>query len=637
MTLLTAIQAIVFLFAGLHFEPKWAIGGWLFMAVALLQVTVSCLRLAKSSRVNGATALAGAASLVAVAIVAGLHIQVAAHIITTFTPIGAATGWAVLGGLAAALPWLIALPIWQTWVSLKETKKKVKLTGLVLIGLIAPTFTCLLDRGESFESVELQEIASELWEAASSGRSISATAISTNAELIITVARRGESLPGDTTIQEGDALVIEAITRERRAHNHPLLPHNGTVLSPGQDGVRLADGTSISPRSLLSSVKRLRAGAAAWLPAVLNNEFEAPVEYVISTEGWVVSDSSSTSLYRGWSTGEMSPYDAALAGARQLSHNSRPNGKFSYIIKGPSGLSKGGYNFPRHAGSTWFLAAMANRSGDETLLANAASAVGFMKSNTILTPDGRAYILDPTRDDGKAWVGTTALGLLAFIEAGLEPELQEQYTAFLSSAVMADGEVRGDMDIASGLWPDQPSVTYAFGQVMLALSEAERAGVDGASEALNRLVTYIDKDYWPSPAVNMMILDEHWMCLATASIYKNRGLTTGEEICRAWLFSQEPLLATNPVAPPAGFIGARSEAWSAYYSFTNSDREFTREQIEAHSQLFLSSLYRTSDAPFLGESDSLIGGFRDTPWKLDVQMDAVQHIGFALLGAMDLQ
>ena len=283
------------------------------------------------------------------------------------------------------------------------------------------------------------------------------------------------------------------------------------------------------------------------------------------------------------------------------------------------------------------MAAMANRSGDETLLANTSSAIGFMKSNTILTSDGRAYILDPTRDDGKAWVGTTALGLLAFIEAGLEPELQEQYTAFLASAVMEDGEVRGDMDLASGLWPDQPSVTYAFGQVMLALSEAEVAGIDGATEALSRLVTYIDKDYWPVPAANMMILDEHWMCLATASIYENRGLTTGGDICRAWLFSQEPLLATNPVAPPAGFIGARSEAWSAYYSFTTSDRALTREQIEAHSQLFLSSLYRESDAPFLGESESLIGAFRDTPWKLDVQMDAVQHIGFALLGTMELQ
>jgi hypothetical protein len=134
----------------------------------------------------------------------------------------------------------------------------------------------------------------------------------------------------------------------------------------------------------------------------------------------------------------------------------------------------------------------------------------------------------------------------------------------------------------------------------------------------------------------MMILDEHWMCLATASIYRNRGTSTGGEICRAWLFNQEPLNPTNPLAPPAGFIGARSEAWSAYYSFSETDNEISREQIEAHSDLFLSSLYRVSDTPFLGNPETLIGGFRDTPWKLDVQMDAVQHIGFALIGASEL-
>ena len=636
VTFLTAIQCGVLIVAGLHIEPRWEIGGWLFFAASSMQFATLCSRLLKSSRTARLTAIAGTTALLTTALIAGLHIQVAVHIITTFTPIGAATGWAVLGGLAAALPWLLAFPIWQLASTIKESKKKINIVSALIIAVIGPSIPCFLDRGEAFEPIELQTIAEDYWSAISNGQTIDTGTQPIDSELIVTVIRRGENLPIDTVIEAGDALLIEAVTHKRRVHRHPLLPAQGTVLSPGQDGVILSDGSAISPRSLIPSIRKLKSGAAAWIPAVPNNMFDSEIEFVFSSEGWLTSHSSSSPVYRGWTSGEISPYDAALAGAHQLSNNSHPNGKFSYIIKGPSGLSNYGYNFPRHAGSTWFVAEMANRSQDESLAETTANAVGFMKDNTQFTGDGRAYILDPSRDDGKVWVGTTALGLLAFIEAGLEPDLQEQYTAFLASSVMGDGEVRGDMDIASESWPEQPSVTYAFGQVMLALSEAEAAGIFGAADALDRLLRYVEEEYWPIPAANMMILDEHWMCLATASIYKHRGLLTGEDICRAWLLNQEPLLPTSPMAPPAGFIGARSEAWTAFYSFSTTERDLAREQIESHAQLFLNSLYRNSDAPFLGNPESLIGGFRDTTWKLDVQMDAVQHIGFALLGAEEL-
>jgi hypothetical protein len=42
--------------------------------------------------------------------------------------------------------------------------------------------------------------------------------------------------------------------------------------------------------------------------------------------------------------------------------------------------------------------------------------------------------------------------------------------------------------------------------------------------------------------------------------------------------------------------------------------------------------YRPADAPLLGRPERLLGGFRDGPTDLDVQIDSVQHIGSALLG-----
>ena len=52
----------------------------------------------------------------------------------------------------------------------------------------------------------------------------------------------------------------------------------------------------------------------------------------------------------------------------------------------------------------------------------------------------------------------------------------------------------------------------------------------------------------------------------------------------------------------------------------------------AYGRLFLASAYRPADSALLGRPARLLGGFRDNPVRLDVQIDAVQHIGCALLG-----
>ncbi|MBK6581244.1 MAG: hypothetical protein IPG17_34835 [Sandaracinaceae bacterium] len=146
----------------------------------------------------------------------------------------------------------------------------------------------------------------------------------------------------------------------------------------------------------------------------------------------------------------------------------------------------------------------------------------YMKRNTRTTQDGRAYVYDPTRNDGKAWVGTTALGLLAFTEAGVEPELQARYAAFIASAVDERGAVRGDMDVATGTWPKQDEVTYAQGQGLLGLAAAERRA-PRVKEALDRAAAYVDGDYWTLPAANFKILmstgcvSPPWRCMRCAA------------------------------------------------------------------------------------------------------------------------
>ena len=57
-----------------------------------------------------------------------------------------------------------------------------------------------------------------------------------------------------------------------------------------------------------------------------------------------------------------------------------------------------------------------------------------------------------------------------------------------------------------------------------------------------------------------------------------------------------------------------------------------RDEALAYGQWFLRNAYQKTDASLLPNPNNLIGGFRDNPHKLDVRMDAIQHIGCALLG-----
>ena len=60
------------------------------------------------------------------------------------------------------------------------------------------------------------------------------------------------------------------------------------------------------------------------------------------------------------------------------------------------------------------------------------------------------------------------------------------------------------------------------------------------------------------------------------------------------------------------------------------------ERSLEYGRLLLAQQYRSTDSPMLGNSLRLIGAYRDRPWALKVQVDAVQHVGCALMGVEQL-
>jgi len=359
-------------------------------------------------------------------------------------------------------------------------------------------------------------------------------------------------------------------------------------------------------------------------------------------DAWLATSEATVALDKNWTAApEMTPETirtAVIRAAQHLVHNMSEDGRFAYVVKGPSGKHGTGYNYPRHAGGAWFLARVGRWSGDPEIQAGALAATDFMVKNTQQLADGRAFFFDPRRKDGQVWVGTTALALMALIDGGMYPDLARDYARHIAAAVDDSGVVRGNFNLPEKTWPEQDQVTYAQGQGLLALAAAVESGNDEVAPALERAANYVENDYWPMPAARLALLDEHWMCLAAERVSRIREKASGEQVCRAWVDSRLPLVSGTPLAPPAGAAGAVAEAIvaAAMLDIRRGTLSASWHQAIAYGELFLSNAYQPQDAAFLKNPENLVGGFRDKPWLLDVRVDAVQHIGFALMGVGEL-
>jgi hypothetical protein len=314
--------------------------------------------------------------------------------------------------------------------------------------------------------------------------------------------------------------------------------------------------------------------------------------------------------------------------------NQEQDGRYAYRVSGPSGEIEKGYNYPRHAGATWFLARLAQRTGDPEIAEGARRGLQYMAERSVRLADGRLAVKDPARNDGKIWVGTTALATMAAVSAG-DAARAESWGAFVASSVDARGAVLGDLDVKTETFPEQPLNTYGQGQVSLALAMLVRAGNTDARDAAQRAFAFVDGGYAPGAAGRLLTLDEHWLCLAALA---GAELTTeGPEICRAYIENSgfgrmpDPGSTLLPASGPAG--GFAEAVVASAYLFPEGPY---RDLALRYGWLFLKNSYKVADAPFLGRPESLIGGFRDSLAELDVQVDAVQHIGCALLGVESL-
>jgi len=657
---LNLAQGGVYVAFALYHQDRWLGATAILGLAALAQVAAGGLLLARGN--DRAIGPASWLSLVAVAIVIGLYFQVGLHIADTFTPVGAKTGYALMGGAGITLPWLIFLPIGQiiaTWRA--RTAAAGSLAILAALLLPSAGHAVALQPELSYPAQDGATAATWLREAwlgrtgapppDGPGPVVAVVSVVRGGSLVESHTHEGASLPEvlehalPLATPDTEAGLVLELARAEGELRVPILATTGPIpLRPGRTGLRHAEGVHSALRTWREPVigfRRMLDGPT--VPALKPSELEGIETAWVDLDAWLAMESGTHALDNGWveapELSAQAALDAALAGALHIAHNQSDKGKYAYVVRGPGGTHGGGYNYPRHAGATWYLARVHTRTGDPVVGEAARRGIAYLIEHSKLTDDGGAHVHDPGRRDGKAWVGTTALALLALTELDVEPEWQERYARFVASAVDERGSVRGDMTVATGEWPVQDEVTYAQGQGLLGLAAAERAGLD-VSDALDRAIAYVDGDYWPMPAANLGTLDEHWMCLASAAVGEIRGHPAGQDVCTAYLRgvaaqAPRPGSGLQPAAGPAAGLAEAVIARAELDRRAGVVGPYRQRSLD-YGQLMLDNLYQEGDRTLLGRAENLIGGFRDRPWSLDVRVDAVQHIGCALLGVEQL-
>jgi hypothetical protein len=420
--LLGLVQAAVFALGVWMLAPRWMPAAGIAGVCAAAQVVGAVAWFTARLRVAQWMALV---SLSGGLVLLGLYIQAAAHILDAFGAEARNAGMESIGGVLVAVPWVLAVPAAQAIAAFRwRALPPAALALLVPIAAGAYANRPVRVWDPDPPVVGALRGADARWRGDGGAAIPSGTGA---AVVLLTVwsdgkpraTERGEGNDLAGAIEAGlaklappdgseQALVLDVALLSRRP---------GTVARAGASG-RFTKAGGISPSVAWrpSGIRQLET-LPSWRVPVLKAE-GAPVEFrsAIAARGAV------TLLEDGWAAApELTPEnvrDATLAAGRMIVHNQEEDGRYAYRVDGPSGEVEKGYNYPRHAGATWFLARLAQRTGDPEITAAAHKGLQYMAERSETLADGRMAVKDPARNDGKIWVGTTALATMAAVAAG---------------------------------------------------------------------------------------------------------------------------------------------------------------------------------------------------------------------------
>jgi hypothetical protein len=359
---------------------------------------------------------------------------------------------------------------------------------------------------------------------------------------------------------------------------------------------------------------------------------------------------------------DLSPSDArdgAVAMARHLARGVDGDGRFRYLVNAPTNQTLPGYDWPRHAGATYFVALVAALTGDADLRFAALRAASLLRDRAMVRCGEHRCIADP--DAAVADVGSTALAVLAFVEI-VRARLDEGYalllpelTAFLRGQQREDGDLMHLYDRPAS-HPIDVQYLYYSGEAAFALSRAHGLSGDPRDlDAATRILARLAGPAWSFFGSRYYWGEEHWTCQAMDDLWGRAPgaiLERALDFCLGWQryggklmygpgetpFDADGAYGVGPIlAPHLTPAGSRAEAGVATLEAARRAGRPAAElfDLERNLRRSLSMLLRHQmgrDRTYLLADPAAAEGAMpgsEVDWQL--RIDYAQHTGCALL------
>jgi hypothetical protein len=348
-----------------------------------------------------------------------------------------------------------------------------------------------------------------------------------------------------------------------------------------------------------------------------------------------------------------------VAAAHYLARGVGDDGRFRYLVDAPSNRTLSGYDWPRHAGATYFLAQAAEITGEGDLAFAALRAAGHLRDRA-LQRCGAYRCVGDDGNLGSVDVGSSALALLAFVQVArkLDPGyalLVPDLAAFLRAQQRDDGEFMHFYDRKAAR-PIDVQTLYYSGEAAFALSRAhsllgDSRDLDAAIRGLDHLVTkawsfFGSRYYWG---------EEHWTCQAMDDLWGRAPAPVLERaltFCLDWAaFGRKLLYAPGDtpfdadgaygfgpvVTPRLTPAGSRSEAGLATLDAARragrspGELEPLERQLRRSLAMLLRHQFRPGPRHLFADPDAVEGALPGSEVDWALRIDYEQHTGGALV------
>jgi len=343
-----------------------------------------------------------------------------------------------------------------------------------------------------------------------------------------------------------------------------------------------------------------------------------------------------------------------VAAARFLARGVDAQGRFRYLVDAPTNRTLPGYDWPRHAGATYFLAQAAGLSRDPEIAWAALRAASWLRDTGSLACGATRCMGTGSRVD----LGSSALAVIAYVEIA-RTELDPSYallvpalTAFLRAQQRPDGEFMHEYDRGKSA-PVDVQLLYYSGEATLALSRAHALLGDPRDlDAASRGLAHLAGPAWSFFGSRYYFGEEHWTCQAMDDLWGRAPDVRALDFCLRWQaygralqygagdtpFDAEGAYGLGPfVTPRLTPAGSRCEAGvatlDAALTAGADPRELARldRQMRRSLALLLRQQFRPGPRHLFADPAAVEGAIPGSEVDWQLRIDFAQHAGSAMV------